>query len=88
MASDYALGSASKGYLECYCRNDSLSKVNDIFYVNGSPEKLCQKWLTEKSLVIGLPFVIAFGIVIINIILKSVYESNITIWKFNLIAVC
>mmetsp|Transcript_9202 Transcript_9202/g.10359 ORF Transcript_9202/g.10359 Transcript_9202/m.10359 type:complete len:1049 (-) Transcript_9202:179-3325(-) len=74
VAADAALGSAAKGYVECYCRDNTLSKVNQVFNVNGSQEKLCQQWLTNKSLVMGLPFVIAFGIVFINIILKKVYE--------------
>lgn len=74
MVDDYLKGAGSRGYLECYCRADTIHTADDVFVVNGKNERLCAKWLTEKSLSIGLPFAIVVAIIFINTVMLNIFK--------------
>jgi len=60
-----ALGVNGVGKLECYCRQ---------FSITDSFEYPCKDWALDRILMTGLPFVIVFVVLIINIILQYVFK--------------
>lgn len=71
---DEANSGSRIGFVDCYCRNHLLGTLNDYYNTNAGPTRLCLNYAFNRSLVMLYPALIAFVIVIINMVMVFIFR--------------
>nr|BAK01125.1 predicted protein [Hordeum vulgare subsp. vulgare] len=71
-AKDYALGQYQVGKLECYCSDDLVGRLYDIFPNN---QTLCVTWFNNKLIETSVTFAIVFIVLVINYGVQFVFQA-------------
>ena len=74
VSADYSQGSLQTGLLECYCSQDIIGRLNDVFPASDD-DKLCQTWFKDKVTMLSITFAIVFGVIIINFAIQFIFQG-------------